>query len=120
VGGSTPSKEYISNNPRAPLFIFGGAFVGLDSIVRLREGRRAHGYVDASGGARKQTAKDGRPVPLAVQPEDLIRFGLIPNSSGACRAASMAEMTEDDLLRILPSRKTALQAVSEAARHGKA
>ena len=108
-GRKHPQQEYISINTRNILFICGGAFVGLDSIVRLREGRRAIGYVDASGGARKQTAKDGRPVPLAVQPEDLIRFGLIPEFVGRLPVlASMAEMTEDDLLRILTEPKNCL------------
>ena len=108
-GRKHPQQEYISINTRNILFICGGAFVGLDSIVRQREGRRAIGYVDAAGGARKQQAKGDRPEPLIVQPEDLIRFGLIPEFAGRLPVlASMAEMTEDDLVRILTEPKNCL------------
>jgi ATP-dependent Clp protease ATP-binding subunit ClpX len=108
-GRKHPQQEYISINTRNILFICGGAFVGLDSIVRQREGRRAIGYVDAGSGARKQQAKGDRPEPLAVQPEDLIRFGLIPEFAGRLPVlASMTEMTEDDLMRILTEPKNCL------------
>ena len=108
-GRKHPQQEYISINTRNILFICGGAFVGLDSIVRQREGRRAIGYADAVGGPRKQQAKGDRPQPLAVQPEDLIRFGLIPEFVGRLPVlASMTEMTEDDLMRILTEPKNCL------------
>jgi ATP-dependent Clp protease ATP-binding subunit ClpX len=108
-GRKHPQQEYIAINTRNILFICGGAFVGLDSIVRQREGRRTIGYVDSSSSARKAQVKGSRPVPLAVQPEDLIRFGLIPEFAGRLPVlASMAEMTEDDLVRILTEPKNCL------------
>ena len=110
-GRKHPQQEYIAINTRNILFICGGAFVGLDSIVRQREGRRAIGYVDAVASSRKQPsqAKSDRPAPLAVQPEDLIRFGLIPEFVGRLPVlASMAEMTEDDLMRVLTEPKNCL------------
>jgi ATP-dependent Clp protease ATP-binding subunit ClpX len=107
-GRKHPQQEYISINTRNILFICGGAFVGLDSIVRQREGRRSIGYMEASAAARRQ-AKADHPEPLAVQPEDFIRFGLIPEFVGRLPVlASMAEMTEDDLMRILTEPKNCL------------
>jgi ATP-dependent Clp protease ATP-binding subunit ClpX len=108
-GRKHPQQEYIAINTRNILFICGGAFVGLDSIVRQREGRRTIGYVDSASSSRKQQAKGARPAPLAVQPEDLIRFGLIPEFAGRLPVlASMAEMTEDDLVCILTEPKNCL------------
>ena len=108
-GRKHPQQEYISINTRNILFICGGAFVGLDSIVRQREGRQTIGYAEQNSSARKQKAKDGRPAPLAVQPEDLIRFGLIPEFVGRLPVlTSMSEMTEDDLVRILTEPKNCL------------
>jgi len=108
-GRKHPQQEYISINTRNILFICGGAFVGLDSIVRQREGRQTIGYVDASKSTRKVRAKEDGLAPLAVQPEDLIRFGLIPEFVGRVPVlTSMSEMTEDDLVRILTEPKNCL------------
>jgi ATP-dependent Clp protease ATP-binding subunit ClpX len=108
-GRKHPQQEYIKINTRNILFVCGGAFVGLDAIVRQREGRRAIGYMESAAAARKQQAKADRPEPLAVQPEDLIRFGLIPEFVGRLPViASMAEMTEEDLVRILTEPKNCL------------
>ncbi len=108
-GRKHPQQEYISINTRNILFICGGAFVGLDSIVRQREGRQVIGYSEQNSAARKPKIKDGRPLPLAVQPEDLIRFGLIPEFVGRLPVlTSMSEMSEDDLVRILTEPKNCL------------
>jgi ATP-dependent Clp protease ATP-binding subunit ClpX len=109
-GRKHPQQEYIAINTRNVLFICGGSFVGLETIVRQREGRQTIGY----GGqhkkdARKPASKDGRPAPLSVQPEDLIRFGLIPEFVGRLPViTSMSEMTEDDLVRILTEPRNCL------------
>ncbi len=108
-GRKHPQQEYIAINTRNILFICGGAFVGLESLVRQREGRKTIGYGEQHKNARKPAAKDGRPAPLAVQPEDLIRFGLIPEFVGRLPVlTSMNEMTEDDLVRILTEPKNCL------------
>lgn len=109
-GRKHPQQEYLKINTRNILFICGGAFVGLDSIVKQREGRRSIGY--------KEVIKEHGTVvygadmvakPLEVQPEDLIRFGLIPEFTGRLPVlASMAEMTEDDLVRVLTEPKNCL------------
>jgi len=108
-GRKHPQQEYIAINTRNVLFICGGSFVGLETIVRQREGRQTIGYGEQHKHARKPTAKDGRPAPLSVQPEDLIRFGLIPEFVGRLPViTSMSEMTEDDLVRILTEPKNCL------------
>jgi len=108
-GRKHPQQEYIAINTRNILFICGGAFVGLDSIVRQRQGRHAIGYSELNGSKRKQLEKSNGPAPLAVEPEDLIRFGLIPEFVGRLPVlASMCEMAEDDLVRILTEPKNCL------------
>ncbi len=108
-GRKHPQQEYISINTRNILFICGGAFVGLDSIVRQREGRQIIGYSEQNKAAAREQAKSDRPRPLAVQPEDLIRFGLIPEFVGRLPVlTTMSEMTEDDLVRILTEPKNCL------------
>jgi ATP-dependent Clp protease ATP-binding subunit ClpX len=108
-GRKHPQQEYIAINTRNILFICGGSFVGLESIVRQREGRQIIGYGEQQKAARKPKSKDGHPAPLGVQPEDLIRFGLIPEFVGRLPVlTSMSEMTEDDLVRILTEPKNCL------------
>jgi len=108
-GRKHPEMEFININTANILFICGGAFVGLEALVRQREGRKTIGYGEQHKSARKPAAKDGRPAPLAVQPEDLIRFGLIPEFVGRLPVlTSMSEMTEDDLVRILTEPKNCL------------
>jgi ATP-dependent Clp protease ATP-binding subunit ClpX len=109
-GRKHPQQEYLKLNTRNILFICGGAFVGLDSIVKQRQGRRSIGYKDLLKDASGQNvaAKSGA-APLDVQPEDLIRFGLIPEFTGRLPVlASMAEMTEEDLVRVLTEPKNCL------------
>ena len=110
-GRKHPQQEYIALNTHNILFICGGAFVGLDSIVRQREGRQAIGYGEQHRLEHKAKVAqdDDHPAPLAVQPEDLIRFGLIPEFVGRLPVlTSMSEMTEGDLVRILTEPKNCL------------
>ncbi|MDD3545110.1 MAG: ATP-dependent Clp protease ATP-binding subunit ClpX [Kiritimatiellae bacterium] len=109
-GRKHPQQEYIQINTRNILFICGGAFVGLDSIVRQREGRSVIGYAGSKAAAKKRgMAENGHVPPLAVQPEDLIRFGLIPEFVGRLPVlAAMSEMTEDDLVKILTEPRNCL------------
>ena len=107
-GRKHPQQEYLKINTQNILFICGGAFVGLDSIVRQREGHRVIGYRDASGKKSVRPAS-GMSAALDVQPEDLIRFGLIPEFVGRLPViTTMSEVTEDDLVRILTEPKNCL------------
>lgn len=105
-GRKHPHQEYIAINTRNILFICGGSFVGLDMLVRQREGRRTIGYT----GTRRPTGGPSESdLSLGVQPEDLVRFGLIPEFVGRLPVlTSMNAMTEDDLVRVLTEPKNCL------------
>ena len=106
-GRKHPQQEYLAIDTRNILFICGGSFVGLESIVRQREGRQTIGYREQPKGAGKPNPR-GKET-LAVQPEDLIRFGLIPEFVGRLPVlTTMSEMSEDDLMRILTEPKNCL------------
>jgi len=103
-GRKHPNQEYIEINTTNILFICGGAFVGLDTISSQRLGRRAIGY----GGATP--AEPGfAELPGTIAPEDLIRYGLIPEFVGRLPVMTqLSELTEDDLVRILTQPKNCM------------
>lgn len=111
-GRKHPDQEYIEVDTSNILFICGGAFVGLDKIVAARTGRRAIGFGgdaadDATDGKKKEKA--GEINALDVRPEDLVKFGLIPEFTGRLPIiTSMSELTEDDLVRVLTEPKNSL------------
>ncbi|MCL1920498.1 MAG: ATP-dependent Clp protease ATP-binding subunit ClpX [Kiritimatiellaeota bacterium] len=108
-GRKHPQQEYLKINTANILFICGGAFVGLDAIVRQRQGHRAIGYKEVGDHHARAGAKTDRAAVLDVQPEDLMRFGLIPEFVGRLPViTSMAEVTEGDLVRILTEPKNCL------------
>ncbi len=104
-GRKHPQQEYIRIDTSNILFICGGAFVGLDSFVRQRQGKRTIGYVDPNA---KQPAGIAGGA-LSVEPEDLIRYGLIPEFVGRLPVVSaLSELTEDDLVRIMVEPKNCM------------
>ena len=104
-GRKHPDQEYIEVDTSNILFICGGAFVGLDRIVGERTGRRAIGFVEDESAK----ASDGEVNPLDVRPEDLVKFGLIPEFTGRLPViTSMKELSEDDLVRVLAEPKNSL------------
>lgn len=98
-GRKHPQQEYIKMNTDHILFICGGAFVGLEEIVRRRAGSHALGFScpeDSGGGAAR-----GRET-ASVEPEDLVRYGMIPELVGRIPVvAALQDLSEDDLVRIL-------------------
>jgi ATP-dependent Clp protease ATP-binding subunit ClpX len=104
-GRKHPQQEYIQINTRNILFICGGAFDGLEKIVEGRLGQRRIGFageVAASGGDREQLLR-------YVEPEDLQRFGLIPELVGRLPAiVSLDSLDLEALVRILQEPKNAL------------
>ena len=108
-GRKHPDQEYIEIDTSNILFIVGGAFVGLDRIIAERQGKSVVGFrQDAPKGAPAAEAK-GAARPLDVQPEDLVKFGLIPEFTGRLPViTSMGELTEDDLVRVLTEPKNCL------------
>jgi ATP-dependent Clp protease ATP-binding subunit ClpX len=106
-GRKHPQQEYIKISTEHILFICGGAFVGLEEIARRRMGAHTVGFIDPD----KQS--DTPVLPGAprfdVQPEDLIRYGLIPEFVGRLPiVTSLADLTEDDLVRILVEPKNCM------------
>lgn len=110
-GRKHPDQEYIEVDTSNILFICGGAFVGLDKIVAERKGRNVIGF-----GAPRNGEADSRPLqneneinPQDVRPEDLVKFGLIPEFTGRLPViTSLKDLSEDDLVRILTEPKNSL------------
>lgn len=99
-GRKHPHQEYIRLNTQNILFICGGAFIGLDAIIKRRLGRGALGF-----GASPEAVEAG----ARVEPEDLIEFGLIPEFIGRLPVvAVLNELTEDELVRVLTEPKNAM------------
>lgn len=106
-GRKHPQQEYIRVDTSKILFICGGAFVGLDKIVGRRTSAKAMGFHarDAVMGHEKAVAE----AMANVEPEDLLSFGLIPEFIGRLPViASLAELTEEELVTILTEPKNAL------------
>ena len=105
-GRKHPDQEYIEVDTSNILFICGGAFVGLDRIIGERTGRRMIGY----GADEKESTSPCEDVEaLDVRPEDLVKFGLIPEFTGRLPViTAMKELTEDQLVRVLTEPKNCL------------
>lgn len=103
-GRKHPDQEYIEVDTSNILFICGGAFVGLDKIVAERQDKKTIGFgnADEEGSGQEIDYTD-------IRPEDLIKFGLIPEFTGRLPIiTAMKELTEDDLVRILKEPKNSL------------
>lgn len=106
-GRKHPQQEYIQVNTEKILFIVGGAFVGLEDMVRRRLGSNTLGF---HTGAEKEDL-DGPDVNILerVQPEDLLHFGLIPEFIGRLPViSSLRKLNEEELMAILTEPKNAL------------
>jgi len=103
-GRKHPHQEFVRVDTRNILFICGGAFVGLEKIVQRRVGRRALGF--AAGTEETESPQN---LLQAVEPEDLISYGFIPEFVGRLPVVSVLEdLTEEQLVRILLEPKNAL------------
>ena len=105
-GRKHPQQEYLQVDTTNILFVCGGAFVGLDKIIQARVGERRVGF-----GAEIKGRKDRKVSELLsqIQPEDLLRYGLIPELVGRLPvAAVLHELDEKLLVRILKEPKSAL------------
>jgi ATP-dependent Clp protease ATP-binding subunit ClpX len=117
-GRKHPQQECIKINTQNILFILGGAFVGLDTIIGQRTGRKTVGFSTAQGSqvlspeqlSNRQTVKPSNSGAAAkVEPEDLVRYGLIPEFTGRIPViCTLDELTEDDMVRILTEPKNCL------------
>ena len=103
-GRKHPQQEYIQVNTRNILFICGGAFDGLEKIVEARLGKRQIGF---TGEEPEKTDDDN--IMRWVEPEDLQRYGLIPELVGRLPVTvHLEELDEQALERILEEPKNAL------------
>ncbi|CAG37266.1 ATP-dependent Clp protease ATP-binding subunit ClpX [Desulfotalea psychrophila] len=104
-GRKHPQQELVKIDTTNILFICGGAFVGLGRVVKRRAGKKSIGFsADLSADKRSESE-----LLEAVRPEDLLKFGLIPELVGRLPViASLRELSEDDLVRILREPKNAL------------
>nr|MBF0221407.1 ATP-dependent Clp protease ATP-binding subunit ClpX [Desulfobulbaceae bacterium] len=105
-GRKHPQQEYIKIDTTNILFICGGAFVNLDGVIKKRNGTKSMGFGAKVVGETKKRMGE---VLAMVQPEDLLRFGLIPEFVGRLPViATMNELDESDLVRILREPRNAL------------
>jgi ATP-dependent Clp protease ATP-binding subunit ClpX len=99
-GRKHPQQEYIKINTEHILFICGGAFVGLEDIVKRREGTTMLGFSDGEKDDHESFICSN--TGLHIEPEDLIKYGLIPELVGRLPVvAALGELTEGDLVRIM-------------------
>ena len=103
-GRKHPQQEYIKIDTSNILFIVGGAFEGIDKIIARRIGKKKVGFGSELG---KNTEE--KHILSEIQPEDLLRFGLIPELIGRLpMTAYLEELTPEDLRRVLTEPKDAL------------
>ncbi len=106
-GRKHPQQEFVKVDTTNILFVCGGAFVGLDKIIKNRVGAKSLGFT-ANVKDRNEEMPLGDVLALC-QPEDLIKFGLIPEFVGRLPvAATLDELSEDAMIRILTEPKNAL------------
>ncbi len=105
-GRKHPQQEYIKVDTSNILFICGGAFNGVDSIIANRIGKKGIGFgVDVEGGRDKRYSELIRDI----QPEDLLKYGLIPEFIGRLPIiATLGELDEGALVEILKRPRNAI------------
>lgn len=103
-GRKHPNQEYVQIDTSKILFICGGAFVGLDHIIKNRSDGTTLGF-----GAEVASEMKGEEVMKRVEPEDLVKFGMIPEFIGRLPVVSVLDqLSTDDLENILLSTKNSL------------
>ena len=104
-GRKHPQQEFIQIDTSNILFICGGAFSGIDEVIKHRTDKSGIGF----GAAVKDTQASAASIVEALEPEDLVKFGLIPEFVGRLPVIStLHELDEEALVRILQEPKNAL------------
>jgi ATP-dependent Clp protease ATP-binding subunit ClpX len=105
-GRKHPSQDFIQVDTTNILFICGGAFAGLEKVIEARTESSGIGFGAA---VRSKSQRSLTEIFSEIEPEDLIKFGLIPELVGRMPViATLAELTEDALVQILTEPKNAL------------
>ncbi len=106
-GRKHPQQEFLQVDTANILFICGGAFAGLDKVIRDRTEKSGIGFVAEVKG--KDEGRNIGELLLEVEPQDLIHYGLIPEFVGRLPVvATLSELDEDALVRILSEPKNAI------------
>ncbi len=106
-GRKHPNQEFVQVDTTNILFVCGGAFDGLDKVIRARSEKSGIGF--GADVRSKDSRKDMATVLRDVQPEDLIKYGLIPEFVGRLPVvATLSELDEAALMEILTQPKNAL------------
>lgn len=104
-GRKHPQQEFIQIDTTNILFIVGGAFDGIEGIVKNRLGEKTIGF----GMNNTDNVDEDKSLMQQIVPEDLMKFGIIPEFIGRIPIiASLEKLTENDLVRILTEPKNAL------------
>jgi len=105
-GRKHPQQDYIQVDTSNILFIVGGAFDHLDDVIRRRVGEKSLGFNNSSDTAKDLTRYD---LFKQIRPDDLVKYGLIPEFVGRLPvAAALEDLDEEALVRILQEPKNAL------------
>ena len=105
-GRKHPHQEFLQIDTTNILFICGGAFDGIDKIIETRTGKKVMGF---GAEVRGKNQRAGGEVLSKLEPEDLLKFGLIPEFIGRLPViVTLGQLDEDALIRILTEPKNAL------------
>jgi ATP-dependent Clp protease ATP-binding subunit ClpX len=105
-GRKHPHQEFVPVDTTNILFVVGGAFVGLETIVERRIGRKTMGF---NAEVKARSEKDLAEILSQAQPQDLIKYGLIPEFVGRLPVvATLTELDVSSLVRILTEPRNAL------------
>jgi len=105
-GRKHPQQEFLKVDTSNILFICGGAFAGLDGVIQQRIGKKTLGF---GADVKKKLEKKAGELLLQVTPEDLLKYGYIPEFIGRLpMLASLTELDEEALVQILTEPKNAL------------
>ena len=105
-GRKHPQQEFIQIDTTNILFICGGAFDGLDKIIERRTGKKSLGF---GADVASKTSRDVGELFKEMQPQDLLKFGLIPEFIGRLSVnVSLESLDRDAMIRILTEPKNAL------------
>jgi len=105
-GRKHPNQEFIQLDTTNILFIAGGAFAGIDEVVKRRVGKKVIGFGSDSSKANAMSKKE---IYTEIESDDLLKFGLIPEFIGRFPVlAALSPLEIEDLVRILTEPKNAL------------
>ncbi len=110
-GRKHPHQEYIQVSTEKILFICGGAFVGMDKIIEKRRGKKTLGFGSApkDDGETRDIEIPASEILRHCEPEDMLRFGMIPEFVGRLPVVTALDpLSEDELVSILTEPKNAL------------